>query len=187
MSQHANIFDPQIENTDCVFLENKFQQRELRFLLRKVILVERRNTTFRATITIWFILAKVSIFHGSSPYTQDAETGQVVAFWIVHKDQVKSDIEVCLQSNCTHKVGSSPAMEPCGAKTSLGVSFKPLSLSSWGPGDPNGDPLGSSALEFNFFQVAWRERKSLWMCSLQIAQFLSGVFWPLALVYGDLQ
>ena len=102
MSQHANIFDPQIENTYCVFLENKFQQRELRFLLRKVILVERRNTTFRATITIWFILAKVSIFHGSSPYTQDAETGQVVAFWIVHKDQVISDIEVCLQSNCAH-------------------------------------------------------------------------------------
>ena len=50
MSQHANIFDPQIENTDCVFLENKFQQRELRFLLRKVILVERRNTTFRAPV-----------------------------------------------------------------------------------------------------------------------------------------
>ena len=129
MSQHANIFDPQIENTYCVFLENKFQQRELRFLLRKVILVERRNTTFRANITIWFILAKVSIFHGSSPYTQDADTGQVVAFWIVHKDQVKPDIEVWLQSNCTHKVGSSPAMEPCGAKTSLGVSFKPLSQS----------------------------------------------------------
>ena len=31
MSQHANIFDLQIENTYCVFLENKFQQRELRF------------------------------------------------------------------------------------------------------------------------------------------------------------
>ena len=48
MSQPANIFDLQIENTYCVFLENKFQQQELRFSLRKVILVERRNTTFRA-------------------------------------------------------------------------------------------------------------------------------------------
>ena len=59
------------KNTYCAFLQNKFQQRELRFSLRKVILVERRNTTLRATITICFILAKVSILHGSSPYTQE--------------------------------------------------------------------------------------------------------------------
>ena len=59
------------KNTYCAFLQNEFQQRELRFSLRKVILVERRNTTLRATITICFILAKVSILHGSSPYTQE--------------------------------------------------------------------------------------------------------------------
>ena len=46
MSQHADIFDLQIENTYCAFLENKFQQRELRFSLRKVILVESRFTDF---------------------------------------------------------------------------------------------------------------------------------------------
>ena len=73
-----------------------------------------------------YILAQTSILRDSSPYTQDAETGRVISFWIVHKDQVKPDIELCLQSNCAHKVGSSPAMEPCGAKTSLGGSYPPL-------------------------------------------------------------
>ena len=42
--------------------------------------------------------------------------------------------------------------------------------SPWGP-------AWEQCIRIQFFQVAWRERKSLWRCSLQIAQFLSGVFW----------
>ena len=42
---------------------------------------------------------------------------------------------------------------------------------------PKWGPTWEQCIRIQFFQVAWRERKSLWMCSLQIAQFLSGVFW----------
>ena len=42
---------------------------------------------------------------------------------------------------------------------------------------PKWGPTWGQCIRIQFFQVAWRERKSLWMCSLQIAQFLSGVFW----------
>ena len=77
-------------------------------------------------------------------------------------------------------MGSSPAMEPCGAKTSLGVLCVPLRQKNsqeayivW----RLFEMLVSVHINFILSQVAWSERKCPWMCLPQIAQFLSGVFW----------
>ena len=55
------------KNTYCAFLQNKFQQRELRFSLRKVFLVERRNTRLRATITIYWLRYPFCMVHHHTP------------------------------------------------------------------------------------------------------------------------